>query len=678
MTTTNDRLQQEQSVALGEAIDQVDSPDLDEAERFLKRLDPSAVAFTFQTFDDNPDRKDETLAAHTHGSLSRYHSWLARKQAAGAGVFVTVNKTDGKGRREHNITHVRAVFADLDGPPLEPVKACGLAPHMIIESSPGRWQAYWLVSDLPLTQFEGVQRSIANRFGGDNVVDLPRVMRLPGFLHQKGEPFRVRAEITDAAPYTAEQVLAEFPPVAKPSASAAEWFDEEGHILEGRRDTTMASIAGRLRDIGLSIEEIHASLQAINEARCVPPLDDDDLQRIARSIGRYEAGLLDPTLLFQPILTADEQLADMLGIEMPKASQSKPRLYFELFDQINPGDLSRPALIQGLLDVGAMSVVYGESGAGKTFWALDISFHIGQGKPWRGLTVTPGTVVYVAAEGGHGIKKRIKAYRQRHEITGVPFALAPCSVDLCSKNADTGPLIELIKNAAKTTGQPVALVVIDTLARAMAGKNENDSQDMGAFVGNIDHVRTASGAHVMIVHHTGKDRAKGARGHSSLRAATDTEIELEKGVAKVTKQRDLESAGQQFAFSLESVDIGSDASGARVTSCVVKQIDGVCVFSPIEPTGQPKAALDALRKLLADNNNVSVNEAEWRHACHVARLSSSDKRKTQQTAFGRARDMLLKDLHVEKSTDGQRFSIPVFGGDIGDKTATCRQMSPGA
>jgi RepB DNA-primase from phage plasmid len=85
------------------------------------------------------------------------------------------------------------VFVDLDGSTLQPVMACGLDPHIVVESSPGRFHAYWRVDALPLDQFGPVQRTIADRFNGDRTVtDLCRVMRLPGFPHRKAVPFMTK------------------------------------------------------------------------------------------------------------------------------------------------------------------------------------------------------------------------------------------------------------------------------------------------------------------------------------------------------------------------------------------------------------------------------------------------------------------------------------------------------
>jgi RepB DNA-primase from phage plasmid len=165
--------------------------DLDQARLFLELLDPEGD-HCFQTFDDS-ELKRGHLAKVVHGTLEEEAERLMAWQAAGAGVFCTIGETDGTGRRAQNIIRVRAVFVDLDGAPLQPVLAATPKPHIIIESSPGRFHAYWLVNDLPLDQFAPVQKSLAARFGGDpSVHDLSRVMRLPGFWHQKNAPFMSR------------------------------------------------------------------------------------------------------------------------------------------------------------------------------------------------------------------------------------------------------------------------------------------------------------------------------------------------------------------------------------------------------------------------------------------------------------------------------------------------------
>jgi hypothetical protein len=172
-------------------------PDLFQAHQYLDGLHPNCAS-TFQTFGDKA--KDLELNRVFHGTLDEHADALFRLNRAGAGIFVMVNEGDGfvhDGRRtcrtNQNVVLIRSVFCDLDGAPLEPILKAALAPHIIVESSPGKWHAYWLTSDTTLNEFKGVQQALAAKYNGDpSVCDLARVMRLPGFYHQKGEPFMTR------------------------------------------------------------------------------------------------------------------------------------------------------------------------------------------------------------------------------------------------------------------------------------------------------------------------------------------------------------------------------------------------------------------------------------------------------------------------------------------------------
>ena len=159
----------------------------DDAQRFLELLDPRGQ-HTFQTFKDSAG--STTSPTILHGTLEQHLPQLRRLNAAGAGCFVTVAQTDLHGRKASNVTRIRAFFVDLDGSPLEPVLSGPLPPHIVIETSHGKWHCYWLIDHCDMEHFGFIQKKLAQRFGGDEkVIDLPRVMRLPGFYHQKGTPF---------------------------------------------------------------------------------------------------------------------------------------------------------------------------------------------------------------------------------------------------------------------------------------------------------------------------------------------------------------------------------------------------------------------------------------------------------------------------------------------------------
>ena len=155
---------------------------------FFHLLDRDAGAFAFRVL---PEGNTNSLKARNHtGKITQLRPILEQQNSQGSGVFVTVNEG---GHRASDITRIRAVFADTDGAPLEPIQAA-LKPHIIVESSPSRWHVYWLVAaGFPLDSFKPVQTAIAKKFGTDpSINDLPRIMRLPGFYHRKREPFLCR------------------------------------------------------------------------------------------------------------------------------------------------------------------------------------------------------------------------------------------------------------------------------------------------------------------------------------------------------------------------------------------------------------------------------------------------------------------------------------------------------
>ena len=189
-------------------------PDRDEAEWFLTALDPSGDRFTFRTFDDNWDRWDGDLNRILHGTLAQRWDELLALNERGAAICVTVNVTDLKGGAISNIIGIRAVFTDLDGAPLEPVLNCPTQPHIITETSPQRWHAYWRVANGELNEFSNLQKALIAHFDGDkNIHDLQRILRVPGFIHRKGTPFfsRIHTINYTLPPYEWEALKKGFP-----------------------------------------------------------------------------------------------------------------------------------------------------------------------------------------------------------------------------------------------------------------------------------------------------------------------------------------------------------------------------------------------------------------------------------------------------------------------------------
>ena len=189
--------------------------DTQQAEHFLTLLDEEAEAFTFQTFDDNKARKDGSLIRVLHGSFISVSDELVRLNELGAGVFVTVNETDLKGRRLENIKRVRAVWQEADRGD-EPTLPC--QPHISVESSPGKYHQYVLTDTDQLDEFAAVQLRLVDDYGSDpNAKDLSRVLRLPGFYHQKNPQVPHMVSIIHESgeqPLPWDKLKQSFPPVA--------------------------------------------------------------------------------------------------------------------------------------------------------------------------------------------------------------------------------------------------------------------------------------------------------------------------------------------------------------------------------------------------------------------------------------------------------------------------------
>ena len=201
-----------------------------QAAAYVRTLTGDAqTPMTWQVFDDAGQPEGWLLARILNGSLRECGPSLVGLQAMRRGVFATVAQTDLRGRKTENVTRVRALFTDTDGPT---PAAWHLPPSMVVQSAHGP-HAYWLVSDCELAEFREAQQRLARHYGSDpKVCDLPRVLRVPGFLHQKGEPFRVNLQEAPAHRYSTAQVLegiAPLPPAPRreyardPSAPVARW-----------------------------------------------------------------------------------------------------------------------------------------------------------------------------------------------------------------------------------------------------------------------------------------------------------------------------------------------------------------------------------------------------------------------------------------------------------------------
>lgn len=314
-------------------------------------------------------------------------------------------------------------------------------------------------------------------------------------------------------------------------------------------------------------------------------------------------------------------------------------------------------LVHGVLPAEGCAALYGPSASGKTFIGLDMAAAVAEGRRWYGHRVKARPVVYVALEGEAGFKTRAAAWEAHHgrplpaELYLVlqPFALV--------KAEDVKDLAAAIL----ASGGKGALVIVDTLNRAAPAADENASKDMGLILEATKALQRRVGGVVMLVHHTGKDATKGLRGHSSLFAALDAALEVSRsGEARewsVAKSKDGQD-GTTHPFRLAVMDLGTDADGEAITSCVAVPAEREA--RPVKPlTSNQRVGWDTFNRAQGDTQT-GVHVDEWR--AEFYRASTADGAEAKKKAFQRARTELIALGYLTVSDDIYRLA----GGEFDD------------
>ena len=240
-------------------------------------------------------------------------------------------------------------------------------------------------------------------------------------------------------------------------------------------------------------------------------------------------------------------------------------------------------LVKGLVPEAELVIVFGPPGSGKSFLVFDIAACIARGLLWRGLKVRQGRVVWIAAEGAGGFRNRLQAYARHNELAleDLGIGVIPAAPNFLLKD----DALDVAKAVLAFGGAD--LVVVDTTAQVTPGANENSSEDMGKCLAHCKGIHRATGATVLLVHHSGKDADRGARGWSGLKGAADAELEVIRAPAgralHNSKQKDGED-GQVWGFDLEVVPVGVDEDGDVVDSCVV--VEAAAPAQGTKPAGK--------------------------------------------------------------------------------------------
>lgn len=334
--------------------------------------------------------------------------------------------------------------------------------------------------------------------------------------------------------------------------------------------------------------------------------------------------------------------------------------------------------VKNLLPAQGVAAIYGPPASGKSFLSLDLAAAIASGRDWFGHKCAAAPVFYVYLEGSGALKNRIAAWEQEREKPfpdAVVFFLGAFNL---LENMDS--LVAAIPHGA--------VVIVDTLAAAAPGFDENSGADMGLAIEALGRVAREKNGLAVVVHHSGKDAARGPRGHSSLLGALDAAICVDRSGASsvrrwtLAKSKDSED-GIGAAFSLQRVELGTDADGDVVSSCIVRRVEGE-QREISRLSSSMRYALDSLKKALAGEESVHVEK--WREGFYSGH--TADNIRSKKTAFKRARAN-LKDAGLADVTNDEYYLTPqgkkVIGVEVeqtetapratratrGDKGATC-------
>lgn len=386
--------------------------------------------------------------------------------------------------------------------------------------------------------------------------DTPRVLyRLPKVLAAvaDGEAIYVVEGEKDVHSIEAQGHVATCNP-----GGAKKWRHEYAEVLRGADVIIVCDRDTPGRAHGRMVE---ASLRGVaGLVRLVEPAEGKDVtDHLAAGYDLEQLAVVPDSVddgppLEEPDDEPDEQAEPLSAIDQLRQAL----IHGNDVEQIPPPE----PLVTEWLDLESLAVLYGRPGGGKSFVSMDLSLHIATGSWWHGHEVAAGHVLYIAAEGKRGLGIRQRAWRSLNNIYSdiERMHYLPRVVNLLD------PVFSAALAQIASEIQP-RLVVIDTLARSMPGGDENTGKDMGQVIAAADRIKNLTGACILIVHHSGKDQTQGARGHSSLLGAVDTELELKNGgdgilVLSNTKQKE---ALEQPPLRLALIPREESAAVARYT-----------------------------------------------------------------------------------------------------------------
>jgi len=343
---------------------------------------------------------------------------------------------------------------------------------------------------------------------------------------------------------------------------------------------------------------------------------------------------------------------------------------FQSFHEMMAEVIEIKELIGGIISGGCTCQLFGPSGDGKTFIALDLGLSVASGINWNGLPCKQGLVIYFNGEGRHGFKLRGKAWQKHHGIYGkVDFYASRTAISFDVQGIEKA--IAEIKLIEQQTSQKVSLIIIDTLARHLIG-DENSTKDMSEFVRAVDNMRdTFTDSTALIVHHTGNNAevTGRSRGSSALKAALDIEIQCMKGSLTFTKCKDIE-APAPIEFKLKVLEVGTKPDGTSITSCVPVYGEKSTKNNTSETAVKmSKEELTIYQIIKSHESGIHIDDARAAYIKHKTSFDSQIKLNSTYKSFTRNLESLTLKNKISIDTNS------IIKTDLVDMTGHFQQMS---
>jgi AAA domain-containing protein len=339
----------------------------------------------------------------------------------------------------------------------------------------------------------------------------------------------------------------------------------------------------------------------------------------------------------------------------PPVQEPKPRyMWVQDFCALPPTEIWS---IEDYFEPDTLCVMYGDSEAYKSFLSVDIACHIATGKAWRGHEVKQGIALYIAGEGGNGLRKRIKAWFEYHKEPMRNIAVSTVPLALCDPS-NVAALVADTKVFMASMAVEPTFIATDTLNTHFGDGDENNTADMTRFMAGLRTLRMATGATLLVPHHCGLAAKDRSRGSIVLHNGIDWEYRLERSLESqtttltCTKCKDHEKPAP-LSWNLETVSLPwADAKGRPINSAVLVPNDSIPAARPVKDKmgSQQRRALELLEELYKRQRQ---NLKDAGHDPETARVTVDDWQNAMQDIIAdkgyrnRTRRALLDSGHIK-------------------------------